>query len=501
MAALQRRAADQPEDIVLQGSETSVSAAMLVLQLDVLAVNLRSLGVGMVGLYADNSPAWAMIDLACQFESVCLVPIPTFFSTAQIEHLLTSAGIDTLIYDTKLSAALPPGVHTDGEPLPEMAGLSVSRLQPTTTPCLPPNTTKVTFTSGSTGVPKGVCLSFEQCLSVADSLAGAIGVNYPRHLSVLPLSTLLENIGGIYMPLLAGGESIVVSPAQLGMSGSSGLDSKAFLAALLRYQPNTLILVPQLLAVLDAALESGWQPPESLAFVAVGGARVSPTIVHRVRARGLPVYEGYGLSECASVVSLNSPAHDRPGSSGRVLPHVRVHVGNGEGESEGEIEVSGNAFLGYLDQPASWDMPSVATGDIGSIDEDGYVTINGRSKNMIISSFGRNISPEWVESELMAGNRFAQVIVLGDSRPMCVALVLPVKADALECEIQAEIDRANAGLPDYARVGRWLCLSEPLSASNGLLTDNGRPRREKIEEQYAQKIDQLYTIIKESVAL
>jgi long-subunit acyl-CoA synthetase (AMP-forming) len=314
-------------------------------------------------------------------------------------------------------------------------------------------------------------------------------------LCLLPLSTLLENIGGIYMPLLAGGSSVLVDPHELGMEGSSRLCAQRFLEAIERHQPNTMILVPQLLSVLDTALQSGWCPPESLQFVAVGGARVAAEMIERVRGKGLPVYEGYGLSESASVVSLNTARHNRPGTSGKVLPHVTVV------SRAGELEVSGNAFLGYLDQEDSWGVQTIQTGDVGHIDSDGYITVEGRSKNVLISSYGRNISPEWVESELMASGIFFQVLVLGDGRPYCTALLLPTDPHMSEGAIDAAVIAANNSLPDYARVGNWLRLDRPICAEQGLLTENGRPRRDNIQAHFALQIEQLYFDQAETMSL
>jgi long-chain acyl-CoA synthetase len=478
----------------LQGVDSSVSAVALLTLTENLGQTLLTSGARSVALYADNSIGWAIVDLACQLHSICLTPIPTFFSASQIEHLLTRSGVDTLVFDSRLAKNLRAEKLAGAADMADLPGFSVVSRIPGHTPAMPSGTTKITFTSGSTGTPKGVCLSFMQCLKVAESLAHATDVPHPRHLCVLPLSTLLENIGGIYMPLLAGGSSVIVSPEELGMSGSSGLDSGKFLAAFEQFLPDTLILVPQLLAVLDTAMAGGWQPPENLRFVAVGGARVAPDMVRRVRARGLPVYEGYGLSECASVVSLNSPRHDRLGTSGRVLPHVEVR------EREGEVEVLGNVFLGYLDQPSTWGVASVATGDVGRLDPDGYLTIEGRSKNILITSFGRNVSPEWIESELSATGLFHQVLVLGDGRPSCAALLRCIDPDTSAAEIQAVVDSANCDLPDYARIGHWLRLDEPLSLATGLLTENGRPRRDKIQDHYLSELDKLYDDHKESIA-
>ena len=140
------------------------------------------------------------------------------------------------------------------------------------------------------------------------------------------LSTLLENIAGVYTPLLANGCIITPSLMDLGMHGSSTLNVGKLLTRLTGYQPNSLILVPELLLALVQACEKGWQPPQSLMFVAVGGGKVSPTLLQNVREHGLPVYEGYGLSECSSVVCLNSPDQNRTGSVGKALPSREIYT-------------------------------------------------------------------------------------------------------------------------------------------------------------------------------
>jgi long-chain acyl-CoA synthetase len=360
-------------------------------------------------------------------------------------------------------------------------------LPATSTARLPKGTQKITFTSGTTGAPKGVCLSAEQQVAVAASIASTIDVESPRHLCILPLSTLLENLAGVYAPLFRGGTVVVPSLADVGLNGSSQLDIPSLLECIGREQPNSLILVPEILSALAVAAECGWRPPSSLHFVAVGGGKVSAELLLRARRAGLPAFEGYGLSECGSVVTLNVPAADRAGSVGRPLPHVQLHIVNNE------IVVEGSTFLGYVDQPESWDAGPVRTGDLGRIDADGYVYINGRAKNQLITSFGRNLSPEWVESELLAGPLLQQAVVIGDARPWCVALLWPRDPATTDEDIAAWIRNANQQLPDYARIVDWRRLPKPMTSDSGLLTDNGRPRRTQIERLYGPLIEQLYT--------
>jgi long-subunit acyl-CoA synthetase (AMP-forming) len=461
---------------------------------------LTPLDLRVVALHMDNRPDWIVVDLACQLAAVCVVPLPTFFSAEQLKHVLDSVPVDAVFTDQPDS--LSPLCAGRVRPGPELAlgGAALLRLEPVARPApgsagpsmdgrhrvLPSGTGKITFTSGSTGRPKGVCLGNRQLLAQASALASAAGLERPRHLCLLPLSTLLENVAGVYAPLLAGGEVVVPGLAEIGFEGSSSLDPHVFLALLSRQCPDSVILTPQMLQLLVTAAGQGWVPPASLRFVAVGGARVPPSLLEAAQALGIPAFEGYGLSECASVVSLNVPGACRPGSCGRPLPHVRVAL------EDGEIRVTGNAMLGYVGEPGSWWQARIATGDLGHLDDDGYLYIDGRRKNLLISSYGRNIAPEWVESEALTAGALAECLVFGDARPYCVALLTPRDAAADDEAIQQAIDRCNARLPDYARIRRWHRLAQPLAASSDLLTGNGRPKRQAILARYQGVIDALY---------
>jgi len=438
-------------DIVLQSGAKSLSRSELLLAVDGLAKQLRSLNVKSVALYADNGIDWILIDLACQALGIRVVPVPLFFSTAQIKHTIASSGATALVSDQQNIEKLIGA--SAGQAFCGMTSLYT--LEESESADLPEGTQKITFTSGTTGSPKGVCLSAEQQVAVATAIAAVASDGNPKHLCVLPLSTLLENLAGVYAPLLSGGSVTAPSLADVGLAGSSGLDIKQFLHCITEHQPNTMILVPEILNALTEATECGWRPPSSLHFVAVGGGKVSPELLRRARAAGLPANEGYGLSECASVVTLNVPGADHIGSVGRPLPHVSIEI------EQDEIVVRGSQFLGYAGQPDSWNAACVRTGDLGHIDEDGFVFVSGRAKNQLISSFGRNISPEWVESELLAGPLLQQAVVIGDARPYCVALVEPRNAATTDADIDTWIRSANQKLPDYARVVDWHRVTAP----------------------------------------
>jgi long-chain acyl-CoA synthetase len=394
---------------LLQSGAVWISRAELLRRVEELVDQLGRLKLRSVALYADNGIEWILVDIACQDLGIRIVPIPLFFSAEQVNHTIARSGVDALFTDQAHAATIIHETLTVAPQQPFADNTTLYMLDADQTALIPDGTQKITFTSGTTGTPKGVCLSAAQQLTVADSIASAVSSTRPTHLCILPLSTLLENLAGVYSPLLSGGNVIVPPLAEVGLAGSSGLDINILLSCIDEHQPNTLILVPELLNALTAAAECGWRPPSSLHFVAVGGGKVAPELLHRSRAAGLPAFEGYGLSECASVVTLNVPGADRAGSVGRPLPHVNVSI------DKGEIVVSGSEFLGYANQPDTWNAGPVRTGDLGHIDDDGFVVVSGRAKNQLITSFGRNISPEWPESELTAGPLLQQAVVVGDT--------------------------------------------------------------------------------------
>lgn len=497
LAALAGHAGQQPHAPALTSATLSLDYASLWQQVSALADRLRTLPPGPLALALDNGVAWVVIDLACLLAERPLLPLPGYFSAEQRQHALVTAGAIALLTDAAMQVSTEAGSAGHAVPgwpdlilvmLPACDNRAVSG-EPQSG--LPQGTAKITFTSGSTGHPKGVCLSQDNQITVAESLATVIADPAPRHLCVLPLATLLENVAGVYVPLLCGGEVLLPGLQTLGHGGSRTLDPQAFLGQISAARPASLILVPQLLDLLMQAASQGWPVPDSLRFVAVGGSRVAPEAVARARALGIPAFEGYGLSECSSVVSLNTPAGDLPGSAGQVLPHLQVSIG-----PDGDLSVTGNAFLGYAGQPESWHPERVDTGDLARLDDQGFLHLAGRRKHLLITSYGRNISPEWVESQVQAHPGIRDCLVLGDARPFCSALLF---APALDDDAVARwLDHVNAGLPDYARVLRWHRLPAPLQADPDLTTANGRPRRDRIAQRLAPLIDTLYATCEET---
>ena len=433
---------NQPEKTALMEDGYSVSYGNLPALINSRAERLKPYRC--VALAMNNEIEWILWDLAALTANIALVPLPPFFTKEQRDHALKSSGCDAI-------------VTADGLiPLPNLPV------------ALPDGTAKITYTSGTTGTPKGVCLSARSLENVATSLVDMLGKDMAGlHLSVLPLGVLLENVAGVYATLIAGGTVLFTHLEHFGKNYEHLHDIAK------RSGATSVILVPEILRILMAQIVQHGPLP-SLKYIAVGGSKVSPALITQARSMGLPVYEGYGLSECASVVALNTPSHDKAGSVGKILPHIQAAV------QDGEIVICNNGFLGYIGEDAP---QKIHTGDLGTIDSEGFVSITGRKKNVLITSYGRNVSPEWVEAELLSQPEIAQAVVYGDGESALSAFIVPSFNAA---DIHGAVTRANARLPDYAQVKHFNRVP-PFSPNDGTLTGTGRPRRFRIFQLYQKE--------------
>jgi long-subunit acyl-CoA synthetase (AMP-forming) len=273
----------------------TITYGELIAHVKKLKNHLLENNINSVALYCDNTPQWIIIDLACQSANIVFTPIPVFFSSKQTQHLLTSVKPDLLLFDNNFTEYLSNEHCTYTSFSSSLNELKALKLNYNSAAEIPKETSKITFTSGSTGKPKGVCLSVENQLNVADALVDKIAINAPTHLSLLSFSTLLENVAGLYAPLLAGGTICIASSNVRGFNGAQLTDLKKLLSFISQSKPQTMILVPELLQVLLLAVSQGWHPPPELEFIAVGGSRVSTKLLNKAKQAGLPVYQGYGL--------------------------------------------------------------------------------------------------------------------------------------------------------------------------------------------------------------
>jgi len=463
-------AIEQPHAYALWGDDLKLDYAELDAEIRLRQQVLKDLNARVIAIALENGPDMLIWDLAILFEGLACLALPPFFSAAQRLHCLEQSQADLVIAEAHYEAELEQAGFRSHE------GFWVRQArQPSP---LPVGTAKLTFTSGTTGTPKGVCLSAHSVLSVARELYRASQSQQPRHhLSLLPLAILLENIG-CYAALYAGAMLSVPSQRAVGIQGASGVDLPRLLSTLKARNPQSMILVPQLLLLLVSACEIGAFDASQLRFIAVGGAKVTHELLLRAESVGIPVYEGYGLSECASVVALNRPGAHHPGSVGQPLPHVQIRLAE-----DGEVLIAGAGMLGYLGDtdgiPEWW--PS---GDLGEFDANGYLYLYGRKKHQFVTSYGRNVNPEWVEAELTQRGRIGQAFVYGEAMAHNHALLWPARPETTDLQIADAVALANQALPDYARVHSWTRLEQPFTTGNGMATANGRPKRDAILAHY-----------------
>lgn len=528
LTAIQIKASEHPNHCAIKTANKTVSYAELEAAIDVFSSVLKRNAATRLALYIPNSIDWVIADLAAAKSGITVIPIPHFFSEKQIQHLIIDANIDALLClqqnpplacITPVLDTLEPqqnfnlqksdsvfGPLSDGISGISSAGRSATinekiddgwelECELWTTPREKQHCStqleneliecaKITYTSGSTGNPKGVCLSAvgieNVMLALADKLNSTTMCN---HLCLLPFSTLLENIAGIYLPLYRGKTTTIESPANLGFTSNNHFDLEKLQYALNLHKVDSVILFPQMLKTI---VSQGDHPSyHALNFVAVGGGKTAPSLIHQARSMALPIFEGYGLSECGSVVAINTQESNRIGSVGRVLNHAGVTIAN-----DGEIIVSGSSMLGYLHQEKN--VEPIKTGDLGYFDDDGFLYVSGRKKDSIISSFGRNIAPEWVESELLAQKEISQIAIFGDGQPHLTAVIVAatnknevhLSDQQIKEKISFAVNRCNATLPDYAKILQWQLSKQAFTTANGLLTPNGKQRRQAIGEYF-----------------
>jgi long-subunit acyl-CoA synthetase (AMP-forming) len=467
--SMERHASEAGELIAVSDQHGQLSRRELFASVTSLAADLIKGQPRTIGIYAPNGIGWVIAQLACAFAGKIAVPLPTFFSAPQLGHVARDASIELILACEQTAApavqsGLPTHVidiHRAGAGLPDVVdGFG-----------------QIIYTSGSTGQPKGVRHQSGQIAWSAAALASATAASATdTYLSVLPLPLLLETICSIFIPASLG----AYVHFDTGLAERIGRGDATGIAKTFEIQrPSTSVLVPQLLKHWVAELQSvGLAAPSSLRFVAVGGAPVPSQIANAAWRLGIPVHEGYGLSECCSVVTLNHPKERRPGTVGQALSGLSVSI------DEGEIVVDGPSITdGYLGQgPANrpW-----RTGDLGEIDRDGFVTVHGRKDSLIVTSFGRNISPEWIETMLLGDPRIALCTVAGHGEPCLTVLLIPSAQGAAwfttasRADILDLLSDCCSDAPEYAVPRAYVIVSFEQALNHQLLS-NGRPVRKNI---------------------
>jgi len=480
---IEAQCAEQANAIAIQATGLQLTYQQLWTEVLRIQAELQISGAKCIAVALPNSAAWVILDLAAALQGIRFVPVPHFFTESQRQHLINDASVDLMI-----SISVTPSSH---EVTIVCAGqaLRFTEIPPAKPLHVTDKAFKISYTSGTTGSPKGVQISMAQVSKTVNAILESISPGCAeRHLSVLPFSLLLENIVGIYAVLAAGGRCIIADFNELGLSGSSQVDWRKFASVVQIARPTSMITVPALLqGLMHCVTRLGMSVP-SLKFIAVGGAPVSATLLAQAEQMGLPVFQGYGMTECGSVVCLNTPADNRRGSVGKPLPHVTVRI-----DDQGQIIIGDAHFSGYIGRPDSQRLQEWPSGDLGRIDEDGYVYVTARQHSAYSTAYGRNVAPEWVESELDSAAIIAQSSVFGAGKQHNIAVIVPVSSDIPDSEIGSSIKQANTRLPDYARIANWVRAEQPFCVQNQQRAAAGNLCREQIYLAYQHRIEPLFS--------
>ncbi len=416
----------------------------------------------------------------------------------------------------------------------------------------------IIYTSGTTGEPKGAVLTHGNFLSNIEGTLAVLDIySEDVFLSFLPLSHVFERMAGHFLSSYLGAT----------VAYAESIDTVA--ENMLEIKPTVMISVPRLYEKIYAriienvemgpgskrkifywavkvgqeyvnrivkkqpipfALKAKYNVANKLVFSKLkervggrlrffvsGGAPLSPEIGEFFAAAGLIIIEGYGLTETSPVISANLLDNFKFGTVGLPLPNVEVKIAE-----DGEILTRGpHVMVGYYKKEADTkeaidEEGWFHTGDIGLLDEDGFLKITDRKKNIIVTSGGKNIAPQPIENALTMSQYIEQAVVIGDKRKFCTAVIVPaleavknwaaaqgktvntyedmLKLDGLKELIRQEVDKVNESLARYETIKDFVIAREPFSIESGELTPSLKTKRRVIEEKYKDEIEKMYQV-------
>jgi long-chain acyl-CoA synthetase len=534
---------------------------------------LESWGVGKgdrVAILSENRPEWTIADFAALSLGAVTVPVYSTQTAEQTAFLLNDSGPRVIAVSTKhqLEKVLSIQRHTPVERIMvmdavetahavQMQGLMLrgpagvdSEFDARARTIGPDDLATIIYTSGTTGTPKGAMLTHGNMASnIARSLEGfSLGAKEEVSVSFLPLSHVTArhvDFALLYRGVVLAYCSDIARLAQV----------------LAEVQPVIFVAVPRvyekirqqvilkaagfpLSAVYRWALSVGrahraetltgtrptavsWRIANRLVFSKVrsgmggkaeefisGGAPLGRELAEWYADIGIPIHEGYGLTETSPVIAVNTPAAHKLGTVGKPLPNVEVRIAG-----DGEVLVRGpSIFKGYWNRPEETQAAFVEgwfkTGDIGQIDSEGFLSITDRKRDLIKTSGGKFIAPQPIENSLKLNPLIGTAVVFGDRRKFPAVLIAPnfpalenwARANQVEfvsretlvanTEVQAMyesiVEELNRNLARFEKLKRVLVVSEELSAADGTLTHTFKVRRRGIEERYRTLIDEMY---------
>ena len=505
-----------------------------------------------VALMSDTRYEWLLLDEAIWSVGAGTVPVYPSSSASQLEWILTDAGVRLLLVETAAQAEAAAGLDLDVEVLvidDDAVGALAERGRDVADEDVIARRDAVTlddlagivYTSGTTGRPKGVVLTHRHLGSeVAGLLAhpiGSVAGDGQRVLMFLPMAHVLAR-------------SVVYTAAQGGATVGFWSDFGTITQAFGSFRPHMVLGVPRVFEKVHARIRSGAAGSRLSAAVFARGERVAiahsrakgddphpgrpgpllrlahavldrllyakvraalggecwyaisgggaldPRLAHFFRGVGIPVHEGYGLTETCAAITVNGPGCQRIGTVGRPIPGTEVRIGEGD-----QIEVRGAVVTDeYWHNPEATRESIVdgwfRTGDLGSLDEDGYLSITGRAKEIIVTAGGKNVIPGPLEDVLRQHPAVSQAMVIGEGRRFVSALITldpeePAPADP-QAELQGIVDEANATVSQAEGIKAFRVLEEDFTEESGELTATQKLRRHVIEETRAEAIADIY---------
>jgi long-chain acyl-CoA synthetase len=492
-----------------------------------------------VAIFSDNCPEWTIADFACQCLGIVSVPIFPSLPADQAQHILADSGSRYCLFGTaELGAKIG---DTPGELLREVVPreISAEELRAEASLGQREDLATIIYTSGTTGVPKGVMLPARVILYEIPTIQKAIDVGETdMFFCFLPISHVYERIPGQYLPLLIGGS--VAYAKNLASIGSD----------LVKARPTAMLCVPRFLEsfrdrVLDGVkkmpplrqrlfamgLEAGIKKAKGqfspfqplfdklvmakirertggrIRFFVSGGAALSPAVAEFYMAIGIPILQGYGLTETGGGTVVNRPANNRYWTVGEPLD-VEVKIAE-----DGEILIRGDLVMsGYYNMPEETAKVLTPdgwfhTGDIGEF-EGKNLKITDRKKDLLVLGNGKNIAPQPIENKMRQSSLIAEAVLLGDGMDHCAALIVPNGArvreqlglgedlrlsenDQARKAIKAELDRINKTLAPFEMVKKFALLDQAFSVETGELTPTLKVKRKAVREKYASVIETL----------
>jgi long-chain acyl-CoA synthetase len=565
-----RRVGDTWQDVTCAGFRDEVLA---------LARGLVAAGVApgdRVALMSKTRYEWTLIDYAIWACAAVTVPIYETSSAEQVQWILADSGAVACFVETPAHAALVAGLREQAPAVThvwqiEVSGDRVGAVDELTArgadvgpeeidrrrlAVRADDLATIIYTSGTTGRPKGCMLSHRNIYSdIANAIPGLPNLFRPgaSTLLFLPLAHSFARL--IQVGVVAGRVHTAHTP-----------DVKNLLADLQAFRPTFVLAVPRVFekvytgaqqrahadgkgAIFDRAERVAIAYSEALdrpnrpglglrlqhglmdrlvyarlraalggrcTAAVSGGAPLGERLSHFFRGIGLTIFEGYGLTETSPAIAVNLADHIRIGTVGRPLPGVSLRIADDD-----EILVKGDlVFRGYWNNPdATAEVIDPEgyfhTGDLGALDDDGYLRITGRKKEIIVTAGGKNVAPAVLEDRMRAHPLVSQCIVVGDRRPFVAVLVTideeafpgwkankgkPAAAtvgelredEDLRAEIKKAVDDANAAVSKAEAIKVFRILAQDFTESNGMLTPSMKVKRTVVAKEYADEIAAIY---------